>query len=41
MKNIKEFINESLINEKLNYSSTITKKICKAFGFDEQDEYTD
>ena len=46
MKDIKHFINESLIgenqiNEKLNYKSKITKKICKAFGFDEQDDFTD
>jgi len=41
MKDIKEFINESLISEKLNYASPITKKICKTFGFDEQDEYSD
>lgn len=41
MKNLKDFINESFINEKLNYTSTVTKKICKTFGFDEQDEYTD
>ena len=41
MKNIKEFINESLINEKLNYKNKITKKICKAFGLTEQDNFTD
>ena len=46
MKDIKHFINESLIdesqiNEKLNYKNKITKKICKAFGFTEQDDFTD
>lgn len=41
MKSIKEFINESLINEKLNYKNKITKKICKAFGLTEQDNFTD
>jgi hypothetical protein len=41
MKTIKEFINESLINEKLNYKNQITKKICKAFGLTEQDNFTD
>ena len=41
MKDIKHFINESLINEKLNYKSKITKKICKAFGFEDQDDFTD
>ena len=46
MKDIKHFINESLIgenqiNEKLNYKNKITKKICKAFGLTEQDDFTD
>lgn len=41
MKTIKEFINESLINENLNYKNKITKKICKAFGLTEQDNFTD
>lgn len=40
MKDINEFINESLLNEKLNYKNQITKKICKAFGLTEQDNFT-
>lgn len=40
MKDIKEYIYESLINEKLTYKNGITKKICKAFGLTEQDNFT-
>ena len=42
MKNLKDYLmNESLITEKLNYTSKATLKICKGFGFTENDEWTE
>jgi len=32
---------KNIILEKLNYKSSVTKKICKAFGLSEEDEWTD
>lgn len=32
---------KNIILEKLNYKSSVTKKICKAFGLIEEDEWTD
>lgn len=34
-------LTEYLIYEKLNYTNKITKKICRAFGFTENEEFTD
>lgn len=41
MKTITNFINESVLDTNLNYKNKITLKICMAFGFEEQDEWTD
>lgn len=34
-------LSEYLIVEKLNYTNKVTKKICKAFGLTENDNWTD
>jgi len=41
MKALTNFINESILDTNLNYKNKITLKICTAFGFEEQDEWTD
>jgi hypothetical protein len=41
MKALTNFINESVLDTNLNYKNKVTLKICAAFGFEEQDEWTD